>query len=66
MCFKKKTLLQLYLLNYFLAFFVWLGSILKLTIETWFALFMSINVMYCALWGFWMVNKKYKPKKKKK
>ena len=63
--FKKNTLLQMYALNYVLAFFVWLGSILDLDFDTWFSLFISINVMYCSLWGFWAVKKHYKEKKKK-
>ena len=66
MCFKKNTLLQLYVLNYVLAFFVWLVSILKLINDAWMTLFISINIMYCSLWGFWTVRKKYKPKKRKK
>lgn len=55
MTLKKRIILQMYFFNYLLAFFIWFGSIFELTVDTWLALLISINIMYCALWGFWIV-----------
>ena len=62
MILRKQILLQMYAINYILAFFIWFGSMFELTINTWFALLISLNVMYCALWWFWIVNKHSKDK----